>query len=252
MIIFIFPLQVGDPDHRCCIHKLLLSNIQMKSHRLKNRRKKGKPYVSLLAVITTMTIIILVIIVDDGNKGLAAFIASPGSILSQDLENQNDMTVQEFLQPGEEHASYDSDNRFPEEKEIDPNNISQDSIEILSQADRFAADSEKEYQDINDSQNVSGKSIDDDQYASRRIRTIQTGDILTIGEFVIAASVNNREPAGLANIFSSSTEKVYAFLEARNITENTAVRFVWYHGDNEMATVALPVYRGITMENIFK
>jgi hypothetical protein len=199
---------------------------------------------SLLAVITTVTIIILVTVVDDGKKGLAAFIASPGSILSQDLENQNDMTVQEFLQPGEEHASYDSDNRFPEEEEIDTNDIKQDSIETLSKADRFAADSEKEYQDINDSQNVSGKAIDDDQYASRRIRTMQTGDFLTIGEFVMAASVNNREPAGLANIFSSSTEKVYGFLEARNIKENTAVRFVWYHEDNEMATVELPVYKG--------
>ncbi len=66
----------------------------------------------------------------------------------------------------------------------------------------------------------------------------------TIERFVIAGSVEDKEPVGVVNAFASTTEKIYCFLEASNITEETTVSFVWYHGDKKMATVRLPLGKG--------
>ncbi len=68
--------------------------------------------------------------------------------------------------------------------------------------------------------------------------------VFTIQRFVIAGSVEDREPVGVVNAFASTTEKVYCFLEAGNITKDTTVSFVWYHGDKKMATVTLPLRKG--------
>ncbi len=66
----------------------------------------------------------------------------------------------------------------------------------------------------------------------------------TIARLVIAGSVEDKEPVGVVNAFASTTEKVYCFLEAGDITEETTVGFVWYHGDKKMATVELPLGKG--------
>ncbi len=68
--------------------------------------------------------------------------------------------------------------------------------------------------------------------------------VFTIQRFVIAGSVEDREPVGVVNAFAFTTEKVYCFLEAGNITRDTTVSFVWYHGDKKMATVTLPLRKG--------
>jgi hypothetical protein len=67
---------------------------------------------------------------------------------------------------------------------------------------------------------------------------------LTVARLVIAGSIVDREPVGIVNAFSSSTEKIYCFLEAKDIKEDTTVNFVWYHDDKKMATVELPVGKG--------
>ena len=68
-----------------------------------------------------------------------------------------------------------------------------------------------------------------------------SASIFNVGRFVIAGSIDNREPVGIVDVFSSSTEKVYCFLEARDIKEDTVVSFVWYHGEKEVANVDLPL-----------
>ena len=68
--------------------------------------------------------------------------------------------------------------------------------------------------------------------------------LFTVERFVIAGSVDNREPVGIVNAFSSSTEQVYCFLEARDISEDTTVNVVWYHSEKEMARVALLLREG--------
>ncbi len=68
--------------------------------------------------------------------------------------------------------------------------------------------------------------------------------LFSIARLLIAGSIEEREPVGIVNEFASSTEKVYCFLDAENIKEDTSVTFVWYHGDTEMARVELLLGKG--------
>ncbi len=67
---------------------------------------------------------------------------------------------------------------------------------------------------------------------------------LTIARLVVGTGVENGEPAGVAETFQASTEKVYCFLEATNITKDTEVSFVWSYGDKEMLKTTLPLKAG--------
>jgi hypothetical protein len=68
--------------------------------------------------------------------------------------------------------------------------------------------------------------------------------VFTVERLVIAGSVENREPVGVVDAFASTTEKVYCFLEARDITKDANINFIWYHGDEEMARIELPLRQG--------
>ena len=57
---------------------------------------------------------------------------------------------------------------------------------------------------------------------------------IEIAQAVIGTGVENLEPKGVAETFPASTEKVYCFLEAKNIPKDTEVTFVWSMGDKEM------------------
>jgi len=63
----------------------------------------------------------------------------------------------------------------------------------------------------------------------------------SIARMVIAGSIDDREPVGVVNAYSASTEKVYCFLEAHDIKTEEMVSFVWYHGDTKKAAVELPL-----------
>lgn len=66
----------------------------------------------------------------------------------------------------------------------------------------------------------------------------------TVGRFVVAEGVEDREPTGIADTFSAFTEKVYGYLEATEIAEDTEAYFVWYRQGTEVARVRVPVGRG--------
>ncbi len=51
---------------------------------------------------------------------------------------------------------------------------------------------------------------------------------------VVGTGVENLEPKGVAESFPASTEKVYCFIEAKNISKDTDIAFVWSLGDKEM------------------
>jgi hypothetical protein len=70
---------------------------------------------------------------------------------------------------------------------------------------------------------------------------LEAEGIFSISRLVIAGSIEDREPVGMVNSFSASTEQVYCFLEAADIKENTSVSFVWYYGEEEKAKVTLPL-----------
>lgn len=66
----------------------------------------------------------------------------------------------------------------------------------------------------------------------------------TIARVVVGTGVENREPAGVAETFPPSTEKVYCFLEATDIAKDVEVSFVWFHGQNEMRKISLTLKMG--------
>jgi len=66
----------------------------------------------------------------------------------------------------------------------------------------------------------------------------------TIARAVIGTGVEQGEPVGVAEAFPASTEKVYCFLEAKDIGQDTEVSFVWFHGQKEMLKTGLPLKKG--------
>jgi hypothetical protein len=66
----------------------------------------------------------------------------------------------------------------------------------------------------------------------------------TVGRLVVGTGVENREPVGVAETFPATTEKVYCFLEATEISKDTEVSFVWFLGDKEMLKTNLPLTMG--------
>jgi hypothetical protein len=68
--------------------------------------------------------------------------------------------------------------------------------------------------------------------------------VFSVARLLIAGSIEDREPVGAVSAYSASTDKVYCFLEATDIKENTEVSFVWYHEDRRMSTVTLPLMKG--------
>jgi len=70
-------------------------------------------------------------------------------------------------------------------------------------------------------------------------------EVFSISTMVVAEDVQDRQPVGVAETFPASTEKVYCFIEAKNISEDTEATFVWYHEGQEMRTFTLPIMQGL-------
>jgi len=67
---------------------------------------------------------------------------------------------------------------------------------------------------------------------------------LAIARAVVGTGVEKSEPAGVAETFPASTEKVYCFIEATNIPKDTEVTFVWSQGGKELSKFNLPLKMG--------
>jgi hypothetical protein len=57
----------------------------------------------------------------------------------------------------------------------------------------------------------------------------------------IASSIENRGPVGIAASFPASQEKVYCYLDIKNVSKDTTITYVWTLGANEMGKVTQPV-----------
>ena len=66
----------------------------------------------------------------------------------------------------------------------------------------------------------------------------------TISRAVVGTGLEDREPVGVADTFSATTERVYCFLEANEIEKDTEVSLVWFHGETEMLKISLPLQMG--------
>lgn len=65
-----------------------------------------------------------------------------------------------------------------------------------------------------------------------------------IKRMVVCEKIEDREPVMIGESFSATLEKVYCFLEAGEIEQETVISFVWYFEDKEMARVSLPLEKG--------
>ncbi len=64
---------------------------------------------------------------------------------------------------------------------------------------------------------------------------------LNIARMEIAGNVENREPVGIASSFPATQERVYCFLEFKDVAAETTVSVVWTLGMNEMSRVPLTI-----------
>ena len=65
-----------------------------------------------------------------------------------------------------------------------------------------------------------------------------------IKRMVICDNIIDREPAGAGETFPAAVGKVYCFLEAVQIEQDSSVTFVWYFEDKQLAKVSLPLEKG--------
>ena len=65
-----------------------------------------------------------------------------------------------------------------------------------------------------------------------------------VERMVVCEDVIDRTPVNVAEAFPAETETVFCFLEARDIQETTTIRMVWYHEEEELASVPLVLRQG--------
>ncbi|HNR40038.1 MAG TPA: DUF2914 domain-containing protein [Acidobacteriota bacterium] len=70
------------------------------------------------------------------------------------------------------------------------------------------------------------------------------GPMVKLSRFVVCTGVENREPVGAADTFPAATEKVFAFVELKDIAADTEITIVWHHGDNEVGRTVLAAKQG--------
>lgn len=60
-----------------------------------------------------------------------------------------------------------------------------------------------------------------------------------VNRFVVAESIEDREPVNEAESFDLSVGTVYAFIDARKIAEDTEVNVAWFFEGEQVADVSL-------------
>lgn len=55
---------------------------------------------------------------------------------------------------------------------------------------------------------------------------------LTISRMDIASSVDNRQPVGIAATFPASQEKVFCYVELKDVPKDTTITFAWTYGND--------------------
>jgi len=70
------------------------------------------------------------------------------------------------------------------------------------------------------------------------------GPMVKLDRFVVCANVENREPVGEADTFPATTEKVFAFVELKEVAADTEIAVVWFHDEREAGRTTLAVRQG--------
>jgi hypothetical protein len=67
---------------------------------------------------------------------------------------------------------------------------------------------------------------------------------LQVERFVFCTRLEKLEPVEPGDRLPSGREMIIAFLEARQITADTTVTFVWIYGDKELRSMTVPIPKG--------
>jgi len=69
--------------------------------------------------------------------------------------------------------------------------------------------------------------------------------LFTISQITVAEDIKEREPIGIADNFPSDIERVYVFIEAAEITEDTDLTVNWYNEGEKVHSYTLPLRKGL-------
>lgn len=79
---------------------------------------------------------------------------------------------------------------------------------------------------------------------AKQSESVKAAPGFSIARFVVAADIKDKEPVGAADKFAAGTEKIYCFLEAKNITKDSEISFVWICNQKEMLKTPLTLKAG--------
>lgn len=65
-----------------------------------------------------------------------------------------------------------------------------------------------------------------------------------IKRFILCKKIADREPSGITNSFPKGTQKVYVFIEALDIKEESAIRIQWLYEGDEVSLIELRLGKG--------
>lgn len=71
--------------------------------------------------------------------------------------------------------------------------------------------------------------------------TAEAEDIITIEDWAIATSIENRFPQKTAQSFPSNVGKLHCFTKVVGAKAETSITHTWYYQDKKMAKVVLPI-----------
>jgi len=63
----------------------------------------------------------------------------------------------------------------------------------------------------------------------------------SVARLVVCENVQDRTPVNVMEVFPAGTERVFCFLEARDIPAATEIKMAWYHEEQEVARVPLTI-----------
>jgi len=64
---------------------------------------------------------------------------------------------------------------------------------------------------------------------------------LAVAEAAVATGVVDREPQGAAETFAPAVGELYCWTKVTGAADGTKIEHVWYHGDQEVARIAVTV-----------
>ncbi len=67
---------------------------------------------------------------------------------------------------------------------------------------------------------------------------------IEVAEFAFCSGIDEMAPVEAKSQFFSSMDRIYCFTRIDGASDTTSVFHVWYHGEEEMARVELPVKSG--------